>query len=73
MATTNALELVECALNNDDDELLRQIYLSIKIQTFAILSDWELRREFDVEAYIPKYAKDRKKLKPCIAFRRLCK
>ena len=39
MATTNALELVECALNNDDDELLRQIYLSIKIQTFAILSD----------------------------------
>ena len=38
--------------------------LSMKIQTCAILSDLhrELHRDFDVEAYISKYAKDGKKL-----------
>ena len=47
MASTN----VESALNNDDDQLLRQIYgeLSIKIQPCAILSDRKLHRDFDVE------------------------
>ena len=50
MAFINVLERVK----ND---------LSIKIQTCAILSDRELHRDFDVEAYISKYAKDGKKLK----------
>ena len=49
MASTNVLERVESDL-------------SIKIQTCAILSDRELHKDFDVEAYISKYAKDGKKL-----------
>ena len=56
MASTNVLECVKSDL-------------SIKIQTCAILSDRELHRDFDVEAYISKYAKDGKKLKACIALR----
>ena len=54
MDSTNVLERVENALNNDDDQLLRLIYreLSIEIQTCAILSDGKLHRDFDVEAYI---------------------
>ena len=56
---------VESALKNEDDELLLLNYrdLSIKIQTWAILSNRELPRDFDVEEYIPKYAKDGKKLR----------
>ena len=62
---------MESALNNEDDELLLLNYrdLSIKIQTCAILSNRNLHRDFDVEAYILKYAKDSKKLKACIALR----
>ena len=60
---------MEIALkNNEDDELLLLNYrdLSIKIQACAILSNRELLRDFDVEAYIPK---DGKKPKACIALR----
>ena len=54
-------------MNNEDDELLLLNYrdLSIKIQTCATLSNRELPRDFDMEAYILKYAKDGKKLKAC--------
>ena len=64
---------MESALNNEDDELLLQNYrdLSMKIQICAIriLSNRELPSDFDVEAYIPKYAKDGKKMKACITLR----
>ena len=47
---------MENALKNEDDELLLLNYrdLSIKIQTCAVLSNRELPRDFDVEAYISK-------------------
>ena len=62
---------VESAQNNEDDDLLQLNYrdLSIKIQACAILSNLEFPRIFDVEAYIPKCAKDGKKLKACIVLK----